>query len=138
MVDTLSRKERSERMRLIKAQDTRPELAVRKILRELGFLGYRLHRSDLPGKPDVTYVGRRKAIFIHGCFWHGHDCKSGRRKPKSNLEYWLPKIKHNRQRDAAHLEKLAQLGWSVLTVWECELKDTTALSARLSKFMIRS
>ena len=126
---------RSENMRRIRGKDTRPELAVRKLLRSLGFPGYRLHRKDLPGRPDVAFVGRRKAILIHGCFWHGHDCKVGRREPKSNRDYWLPKIERNRRRDAAHQVELARLGWSVLTVWECELRDLPALSARLTAFM---
>lgn len=135
MADTLSPESRSERMRLIKARDTRPELSVRKILRSLSFPGYRLHRKDLPGKPDIAYLGRRKAIFVHGCFWHGHDCKSGKRRPKSNQNYWLPKIDRNRLRDAQHLAELDRLGWSVLTVWECELRDQAALSAKLAAFM---
>ncbi|MDD3530613.1 MAG: very short patch repair endonuclease [Gallionellaceae bacterium] len=126
---------RSENMRRIRGKNTGPELAVRGLLRALGFTGYRLHRKDLPGRPDVAFVGRRKAILIHGCFWHGHDCKVGRREPKSNRDYWLPKIKRNRRRDAAHQVELARLGWSVLTVWECELRDLPALSARLTAFM---
>ena len=126
---------RSENMRRIRGKDTRPELTVRKLLRSLGFPGYRLHRKDLPGRPDVAFVGRRKAVLIHGCFWHGHDCKVGRREPKSNRDYWLPKIERNRRRDAAHQVELARLGWSVLTVWECELRDLPALSARLAAFM---
>jgi DNA mismatch endonuclease (patch repair protein) len=126
---------RSENMRRIRGKNTGPELAVRGLLRALGFTGYRLHRKDLPGRPDVAFVGRRKAILIHGCFWHGHDCKVGRREPKSNRDYWLPKIERNRRRDAAHQVELARLGWSVLTVWECELRDLPALSARLAAFM---
>lgn len=126
---------RSENMRRIRSKDTGPELAVRKLLRSLGFSGYRIHRKDLPGKPDVAFIGRKKVVMIHGCFWHGHDCKEGLRRPKSNLDYWLPKIEHNRQRDAQHLAELIRLGWSVLTVWECELRDTVALTARLAAFM---
>ncbi|HAY09617.1 MAG TPA: very short patch repair endonuclease [Thauera sp.] len=126
---------RGENMRRIRGKNTGPELAVRGLLRALGFTGYRLHRKDLPGRPDVAFVGRRKAILIHGCFWHGHDCKVGRREPKSNRDYWLPKIERNRRRDAAHQVELARLGWSVLTVWECELRDLPALSARLAAFM---
>ena len=122
-------------MRRIRGKNTGPELAVRGLLRALGFTGYRLHRKDFPGRPDVAFIGRRKAILIHGCFWHGHDCKVGRREPKSNRDYWLPKIERNRRRDAAHQVELARLGWSVLTVWECELRDLPALSARLAAFM---
>lgn len=126
---------RSENMKRIRGKDTGPELAVRKLLREIGFPGYRLHRKDLPGKPDVVFVGRRKAILIHGCFWHGHDCKIGRREPLSNREYWLPKIERNRQRDAYHLASFAEIGWVALTVWECELRDTSKLNAKLRAFM---
>lgn len=126
---------RSENMKRIRGKDTGPELAVRKLLREMGYPGYRLHRKDLPGKPDVVFVGRRKAILIHGCFWHGHDCKIGRREPLSNREYWLPKIERNRQRDKAHLASFAEIGWIVLTVWECELRDTNKLNAKLCAFM---
>ncbi|HBO8167734.1 DNA mismatch endonuclease Vsr [Pseudomonas aeruginosa] len=126
---------RSENMRRIRGKNTGPELAVRGLLRALGFTGYRLHRKDLPGRPDVAFVGRRKAILIHGCFWHGHDCKVGLREPKSNRDYWLPKIERNRRRDAAHMVELARLGWSVLTVWECELRDLETLEARLTSFL---
>lgn len=126
---------RSENMRRIRGKDTSPELTVRRLLRDLGFSGYRLHRKDLPGKPDIVYAGRRKVIFVHGCFWHGHDCKTGIREPKSNREYWLPKVEGNRQRDAAHIADLVSRGWSVLTVWECELGDTGGLAARLVSFL---
>lgn len=128
---------RSENMRRIHSKNTAPELATRQLLRELGFSGYRIHRKDLPGKPDVAFIGRKKAIFIHGCFWHGHDCKEGRRQPKSNQAYWLPKIDRNRQRDASHSAELARLGWNVLTVWECELRDPAALTGKLRAFMLQ-
>jgi DNA mismatch endonuclease (patch repair protein) len=124
-------------MRRIRSKDTAPELATRQLFRELGFTGYRIHRKDLPGKPDVAFIGRKKAVFIHGCFWHGHDCKEGRRRPKSNQAYWLPKIDRNRQRDADHSTELARLGWNVLTVWECELRDSAALAGKLRAFMLQ-
>ena len=122
---------RGENMRRIRAKDTSPERTVRALLRDMGYRGYRLHRKNLPGKPDIVFVGRRKAIFVHGCFWHGHDCREGIRKPKSNTGYWLPKIEGNQQRDARHMAALEALGWDVLTLWDCELADTTALEARL-------
>lgn len=128
---------RSENMRRIRGRNTGPELTVRKLLRELGFTGYRLHRKGLPGRPDVVFVGCRKVIFIHGCFWHSHGCKVGSREPKSNRDYWLPKIKRNRVRDAEHLISLQGLGWSVLTVWECELHDLKRLTGRLTAFLSR-
>jgi len=126
---------RSENMRRIRSTDTGPELAVRHLLRELGYPGYRLHRRELPGTPDIAFLGRRKAILVHGCFWHGHTCAGGVRQPGSNQEYWLPKISRNRERDGANLEELEALGWSVLTVWECELKVPDVLSARIREFM---
>lgn len=126
---------RSENMRRIRAKNTAPELAVRRTLRALGLTGYRLHRKDLPGKPDVAYIGRRKAVLVNGCFWHGHDCQEGVRRPKSNQAYWIPKIDGNRRRDASRIAALAALGWSTLTVWECELKDSTRLQARLLEFL---
>jgi len=126
---------RSENMRRIRGKDTGPELRVRRLLRELGFPGYRLHRKELPGRPDIAFVGRRKAIFIHGCFWHGHSCRQGLRRPKTNADYWVPKIERNRARDATQLVELRNLGWDVLTVWECELSDSGLLLQRLTSFM---
>ena len=122
--------ERSATMRAVKSRDTGPELAVRKLLRTFAG-GYRLHRADLPGKPDVVYGKRRLAIFVHGCFWHGHDCARGARAPKANADYWGPKIARNRARDAKNLAALDALGWRTLVVYECELKDPGALAARL-------
>lgn len=125
---------RSENMRRIRSSDTAPEIAVRLLVRALGFPGYRLHRKDLPGKPDIAYVGRKKAIFVHGCFWHGHDCKEGSRRPKSNIGYWLPKIENNARRDAAHVAELQSKDWSVIIVWECELRDPSKVTQCLSGF----
>lgn len=122
-------------MRRVHAKNTFPELSVRKTLRELGYPGYRLHRRDLPGTPDIAFVGRRKIIFVHGCFWHGHDCKGGRRKPKTNQEYWQRKIQRNRLRDAASQKALMKSGWSVLIVWECYLRQPAELAERLRLFM---
>lgn len=129
---------RSENMRRIRSKNTGPEITVRKYLRALGHTGYRLHRKELPGKPDIAFVGRRKAILVHGCFWHGHDCKEGIRKPRSNQEYWTRKIESNRLRDESHIAKLYRLGWSVLTVWECELRDAEALQSKLHAFVMGS
>lgn len=97
---------------------------------------YRLHRKDLPGKPDIAFVGRRKAILVHGCFWHGHECPKGR-LPKSRVGYWMPKLAKNRERDRRNEEWLLSLGWSVLVVWECETVDAEALSLRLQAFLGR-
>ena len=122
--------QRSATMRAVKSRDTTPELAVRKLLREIA-PGYRLHRADLPGKPDIVYGRKKLAIFVHGCFWHGHDCTRGARVPKANRDYWLAKVGRNRERDAQHLEALTTLGWCVETIWECDLKDRAGLQARL-------
>jgi DNA mismatch endonuclease (patch repair protein) len=121
LTDNLTAAQRSDTMRRVKSKDTFPELHVRCLLRQLGYSGYRLHRSDLPGRPDIAWIGRRHAIFINGCFWHGHACPHGVKKPQTRPEYWLAKIEHTRQRDASHVAALAAKGWSVLVVWECEL-----------------
>lgn len=129
--------QRSATMRAVKSRDTSPELAVRALLR--GFApGYRLHRRDVPGNPDIAYLGRRQAIFVHGCFWHGHDCARGARMPKANADYWRAKIARNRARDETHREALAALGWRALTIWECELKDKAALETKLRNFVLSS
>ena len=125
---------RSEIMARVKARDTKPELLVRHRLRALGHTGYRLDRRDLPGRPDIAFIGRRLAIFVHGCFWHGHDCKRGARQPKTNAEYWRAKIARNVARDEAALGALTDKDWRVLTLWECELKHDD-LDARLSAFL---
>ena len=122
--------DRSAVMRAVKSRDTSPELAVRGLLRPIA-PGYRLHRVDLPGKPDVVYASRKLAIFVHGCFWHGHDCPRGAREPRANADYWRAKIARNRDRDARHALALAAMGWRVLTVHECELKQSHALRVRL-------
>jgi DNA mismatch endonuclease, patch repair protein len=121
-------------MRAVKSRDTTPELAVRALLRRFA-PGYRLQRKDIPGNPDMAYIGKKRAIFVHGCFWHGHDCPRGARMPKANADYWRRKIGRNRSRDKANTEKLAAQGWRALTVWECELKDLAALEARLREFL---
>jgi DNA mismatch endonuclease (patch repair protein) len=134
--DVYGPEKRSAVMRRVKGKDTAPELVVRRLLWRLG-ARYRLHRADLPGKPDVVLPGRRLAIFVHGCFWHGHDCARGARVPKANRDYWLAKVGRNRSRDAAHRAALAELGWRVETVWECELKDAAGLQGRLQGWLER-
>ena len=125
---------RSELMGRVRAKNTTPELLVRGVLTRLGYR-YRLHRANLPGKPDIVFVSRKKVIFVHGCFWHGHDCKRGARVPRSNREYWVAKIERNRQRDAASVNRLTELGWRSLSLFECELKDGSALGDRLTGFL---
>jgi DNA mismatch endonuclease (patch repair protein) len=114
-------------------KDTTPELTVRRLLFQRGYR-YRLHRSDLPGKPDVVFGARRKLIFIHGCFWHAHSCKKAH-QPRTNKDYWSPKLRRNRERDARHLNELQAAGWEVLTIWECELNDINAVGEKLCSFL---
>ena len=132
MTDVFSPEKRSAVMRRVKGRDTTPEMTVRKALTRLG-LRYRLHRKDLPGAPDIVLPGRRLALFVHGCFWHGHDCARGARVPKQNRGYWTAKIARNRARDERTRTALEALGWTPLVLWECELKDAVALHNRLKQ-----
>ena len=120
-------------MSRIGSKHTRPELVVRSLLHRMGYR-YRLHRKGLPGRPDIVFIGRKKAIFVHGCFWHGHGCEIGK-LPKSNLEFWVTKIDRNRARDLEKRSELEQVGWSVDEVWQCEIKDIQSLEARLRSFL---
>lgn len=134
--DTLTPAARSERMSRIRGQDTRPEMRVRRLAHRMGYR-YRLHRADLPGKPDLVFPARRKVIFVHGCFWHRHPDPGCRlaRLPKSRLDFWLPKLEGNRARDLENHKKLAESGWKVLEVWECELRDASHLERLLRIFL---
>jgi DNA mismatch endonuclease, patch repair protein len=134
--DVYPPEKRSAVMRRVKGKNTSPELKVRKALTAFG-ARYRLHRADLPGKPDIVMPGRRLALFVHGCFWHGHDCARGARVPKQNRDYWLGKVARNRARDDRSREALTALGWGVETIWECELKDADALADRLAQLLRR-
>ncbi|MDG3601871.1 very short patch repair endonuclease [Pseudomonas aeruginosa] len=120
-------------MKQVKQQNTKPELAVRSLIHRLGFR-FRLHRRNLPGTPDIVFPSRRVAIFVHGCFWHGHDCKRGR-PPKTRPEFWMPKLAANKARDARKSEELSALGWHVAVVWQCELDNPEALSDRLVQLL---
>lgn len=136
--DVFDAAKRSAVMRAVKSRDTKPELAVRAAVRALGYARrYRLNGASLPGKPDMIFRGMRKAIFVHGCFWHGHDCKRGARTPKSNAAYWRAKIARNRTRDAAALKQLKHDGWSTLVVWECETGNEAAFERKLHRFLAR-
>lgn len=134
MGDVYSSQKRSAVMRRVKGRDTAPEMLVRQTLTRLG-ARYRLHRKDLPGRPDIVMPGRKLAIFVNGCFWHGHDCARGARVPKANRDYWLGKVSRNRVRDAASQSALQDLGWRVETLWECDLKDREALEQRLARLL---
>lgn len=134
--DVFDPAKRSAVMRAVKSRDTAPELKVRAAVRALGHARrYRLNGAKLPGKPDLVFGALRKAIFVHGCFWHGHDCKRGARQPKDNAAYWRAKIERNVARDRTALKALHEEGWAALVLWECELRDAEALKRKLAKFL---
>jgi len=119
MADRVTPERRSFIMSKVGQKDTKPEMILRRALHARGYR-YRLHRRDLPGTPDLVFHSRRKVIFVHGCFWHGHDCSKGRR-PTSNVEFWNEKLDRNLARDTANITRLRDMGWQVLVVWECEM-----------------
>jgi DNA mismatch endonuclease (patch repair protein) len=129
-MDRLDAQHRSENMRRIRNKNTKPEVLLRSMLHQVG-LRFRIHRKDLPGTPDIAFPGRRKAIFVHGCFWHQHStCKEGR-LPGTRREYWEPKLARNRARDAAVLLQIRERGWEAMTVWECEIERDISAVVRL-------
>ena len=137
-MDRISADVRSKNMSAIRSKGMKPELLVRSLAHRLGYR-FRLHRSDLPGKPDLVFASRRKVVFVNGCFWHQHDtakCRSAR-IPKSNEEYWVPKLARTVARDKRNRRSLNALGWQHLTVWECETRadNETSLSRRLRRFL---
>jgi DNA mismatch endonuclease (patch repair protein) len=137
MTDTLTPEERSKRMSLVRNKNTKPELVVRRLIHGMGFR-YRLHLQSLPGKPDLVFPSRRKVVFVHGCFWHRHPepgCPLAR-LPKSQLEFWLPKLEKNKDRDEIEQAKLRRLGWDSLVVWECELRNPEGLEQKIREFLI--
>jgi DNA mismatch endonuclease (patch repair protein) len=136
MVDTLTPAERSELMSRVRSKDTRPEIVVRRLLHRMGYR-YRLHERKLPGRPDLVFPRLRKAVFVHGCFWHQHpnpECRMTR-LPKSRLDYWRAKLERNRRRDGQQQEALLDLGWRFLVVWECETYDLASLAAKIQTFL---
>ena len=138
MADTVTPKRRSEIMANIRATGMKPEMAVRRLTHAMGYR-YRLHRKDLPGKADLVFPGRRKVIFVHGCFWHQHAdpaCKIAHR-PQSNQHYWLPKLARTVARDAEHQTRLAELGWDVLVIWECDVETGGGIPDRIRNFLER-
>jgi len=134
MTDTISVSERSRIMSLIKPKNTRPELQLRRIVYGAGYR-YRLHGVQLPGKPDLVFAGRRKVIFVHGCFWHRHDQCALARLPKSNQDFWRTKLERNKERDASDYRRLREMGWEVMVVWECELRDSGRVLQRITRFL---
>jgi DNA mismatch endonuclease (patch repair protein) len=121
-------------MRAVKGQDTKPEMIVRRLAHRLGYR-FRLHQRSLPGNPDLVFSSRRKVIFVHGCFWHGHDCRRGDRRPATNTEYWNRKLDGNIERDIANYEMLKDLSWDILIIWECETKNMDELEKSLKYFL---
>jgi DNA mismatch endonuclease (patch repair protein) len=133
-MDIVSPEKRSQMMAGIKGKNTKPEMLVRKLVHGMGFR-FRLHRKDLPGSPDLVFPRLKKAIFVHGCFWHRHAGCRFACTPKSNAQFWLDKLEGNKRRDVLALTALDALGWEVLVVWECEAHDLSALATRVSPFL---
>lgn len=134
MTDTVSLEVRSKIMAKVKSTDTKPEMIVRRMIHSLGYR-YRLHRPDLPGRPDLVFPSRRKVIFVNGCFWHNHTNCAKVRIPETNREYWVDKIERNSERDKRNLSLLQESGWQAETVWECQLKDLESLKTRIIDFL---
>ena len=133
-MDVFSREKRSQIMSRVSGKNTKPELIVRSLLHSMGYR-FRLHRSDLPGKPDITLPKYKKVIFVHGCFWHGHkDCQRSKR-PITNKKFWHEKLDRNIERDKANIRNIKELGWDVLVVWTCEVKDINHLKNKLISFL---
>ena len=133
--DIFDAEKRSAVMRAVKSRDTTPELVVRAAVCALGYSRRYRIGAKLPGRPDLVFGAMRKAIFVHGCFWHGHSCKRGARQPKDNAAYWRAKIARNVARDARSSAALKTAGWRVLTLWECEVKEEALLARKLSAFL---
>lgn len=132
--DNLTPEQRKRTMTRVRSVDTKPEMQVRRLVHGMGYR-YRLHRKELPGTPDLVFSKRRKVILVHGCFWHGHDCKAGRKRPKTDEAYWSAKLARNAERDAANQALLHEKGWDVLIVWECDLKRMDRLTTVIRRFL---
>ena len=132
MTDVHNPEQRSRNMAAIRSKNTKPEMRVRSALHAMGFR-FRLHRKDLPGRPDIVLPKFRTAIFVHGCFWHCHRCKYGSVKPATRADFWAAKRAGNVARDRAHRAALRKLGWRVLVLWECEVRTTEAAQTRLQR-----
>jgi len=121
-------------MAQVRGKDTKPELVVRNLIHRMGFR-YRLHNGSLPGKPDLVFPRLKKVIFVHGCYWHGHERCRAAKTPKSNRSYWLPKLARNKERDKSNFKKLKEIGWRPLIIWECQIKSQSRLSGRIKRFL---
>lgn len=135
MVDNLSPEERSRLMSRVRGKDTKPEMVVRRLVHSLGYR-FRLHRRDLPGSPDLVFLGRRKVIFVHGCYWHRHHCRKAT-MPKSNMAFWAEKFDRNVRRDHENRRELELDGWEVLVIWQCETENTIQLTRTLNQFLAK-
>ena len=134
MTDRLTPEHRSENMRRIRSRDTSPEMAVRRLVHSMGFR-FRLHVSELPGKPDLVFPRLSRIIEVRGCFWHQHPGCSDSHIPKSRISYWKPKLRRNQERDEENRLKLEKLGWKVLVIWECDVRNRKKISSRLERFL---
>lgn len=134
MVDVLTKKQRSFNMSRIKGKDTKPEFIVRKIIHGLGYR-YRLHVNNLPGKPDIVLPRHKKIIFVHGCFWHRHNCRYGRVRPATRRKFWEVKLKGNKERDKIKLRELRKNGWTVMTIWECQTRKPEKIIDKIIDFL---
>jgi DNA mismatch endonuclease (patch repair protein) len=134
MADVFSPSKRSEVMRQVRSKDTTPEIVVRSFAHRLGYR-FRLHRTDLPGSPDLVFPRLKRVVFVNGCFWHGHNCARGARIPKTNRDYWVTKIRRNCERDKASYRKLRKAGWKVLVIWECTVTKGDSWQRRLAQFL---
>lgn len=135
-MDRLSPEQRSKLMSRVRRSDTAPELAIRRALHSNGWR-YRLHAKDLPGTPDIVFRSRRVAVFVHGCFWHGHGCKLST-VPKTRPDYWISKISANKERDKRQLIQLVEMGWTAITVWQCDLRDINAVLLGIEEILDRA
>lgn len=132
-MDTRTPEQRRRIMQSVGQKNTKPEVALRRVLHRLGYR-YRIHRKDLPGRPDLVFPSRKKVVFVHGCFWHGHNCSKGR-LPKSRPEFWVPKIEGNKARDARAIDRLTEMGWETHVVWQCEMKYPERVAEDLATFL---
>ena len=137
MTDVLTRKQRKYCMSRIRGKDTAPEIAIRRLVNRLGYR-FRLHKRELPGCPDIVLPRHKKVIFVHGCFWHMHNCRYGRVKPATNSKFWQKKREGNVARDKRNMRKLRKEGWQVLKIWECETSNSEKLAKKLKRFLVSS
>ena len=137
MADVLTPEQRRRNMQRIRSKDTKPELRVRKLVHRLGYR-FRLHGAKLPGRPDLVFAARRKVIFVHGCYWHVHACRYGRVVPATNAEFWQKKRSGNVARDRVVRGELRRAGWTLLVIWECQVRDEERVAKRIQTFLSRT